>query len=338
MSSSDQQVCGLSTESWLRQVLNYLDKGMQCVLVTIVETKGSTPRNIGTQMIITADGIWQTIGGGALEFDLMAKARVMLVSSGSSAWGRDLIKVTLGPDMGQCCGGRLSLLLEKFGSTEESELKVIAAAADVNTKLVHPFVDSIPLRVAESLEQSNRSLVILPVDRRQVPLFIYGAGHVGRAVVPKLHGLGFDAFLVDVAASRFPANDGNGASHVVAKRPEIIAARAPSDALHLVMTHDHALDEVICHTLLSRGEFGFLGLIGSATKKARFVRRLGQAGVTPQMLKRLVCPIGIAEINGKAPSMVAMSVAAQLAMWQLANGNCWSEPHDPMSLSGVKDG
>ena len=153
MSSSDQQVCDLSTESWLRQVLNYLDKGMQCVLVTIVETKGSTPRNIGTQMIITADGIWQTIGGGALEFDLMAKARVMLVSSGSSAWGRDLIKVTLGPDMGQCCGGRLSLLLEKFGSTEEPELKVIAAAADVNTKWLRQAAPNRPSGVHQgSLE------------------------------------------------------------------------------------------------------------------------------------------------------------------------------------------
>ena len=102
MSSSDQQACGLSTESWLRQVVNFLEQGMQCVLVTIVETRGSTPRNIGAQMIVTADGIWQTIGGGALEFDLMARAKVMLSSSGSSAWDRDLVKVTLGPDMGQC--------------------------------------------------------------------------------------------------------------------------------------------------------------------------------------------------------------------------------------------
>ena len=338
MYSSDQQNPSLSTESWLSQVLNYLGQGMQCVLVTIVETKGSTPRNVGAQMIIRADGIWQTIGGGALEFDLMSRANVMLASSDSGAWGRDLIKVTLGPDMGQCCGGSLSLLLEKFGPTEEPALKAIAAAADVNTKLAHPFVSSIPLRVAEIVEQSNRSLVILPVDRRQVPLFIYGAGHVGRAVVPRLHGLGFDVFLVDVAASRFPANDGNAASHVVAQQPDIIAARAPADSVHLVMTHDHALDEAICHTILSRGEFGFLGLIGSATKKARFVRRLRQAGVTPQMMERLVCPIGIAEINDKAPNMVAMSVAVQLVLWLQATGNCRSESCEPMGVSGVKDG
>ena len=72
--------------------------------------------------------------------------------------------------------------------------------------------------------------------------------------------------------------------------------------------------------------------------KKPFVRRLRQAGITPQILERLVCPIGISEINGKSPSMVAISVAAQLAMWQLGTGNCWSETHDPMGLSGVKDG
>ena len=95
MYSSDQQNPSLSTESWLSQVLNYLGQGMQCVLVTIVETKGSTPRNVGAQMVITADEIWQTIGGGALEFDLMSRANVMLAGSGSGAWGRDFINCLL---------------------------------------------------------------------------------------------------------------------------------------------------------------------------------------------------------------------------------------------------
>ena len=87
------------------------------------------------------------------------------------------------------------------------------------------------------------------------------------------------------------------------------------------MTHDHALDEAICLAILSRGDFGFLGLIGSATKRARFVRRLRQAGVAPEHLDRLVCPIGITEISGKTPDMVALSVAAQLAIWQAAGNN-----------------
>ena len=337
MSNSNQQTHGLSAESWLCQVLGYLGRGMQCVLVTIVGAKGSTPRNVGAQMIVAIDGIWQTIGGGALEFDLMARARAMLVNSGSGAWSRELVKVTLGPDMGQCCGGSLSLLLEKFGPSEEPVLRSIAVAIDVKTRLVHPFVDSVPLRVAEGVEESSQSLIVLPVDRQQVPLFIYGAGHVGRAVVPRLHGLDFDVFLVDVAASRFPENVDNAASHVVAKQPEIIAARAPADAAHLVMTHDHALDEAICFAILSRGKFGFLGLIGSKTKKARFVRRLRQAGVAPQILERLVCPIGIAEISDKAPNMVALSIAAQLAIWQQIKGNRWPRSSDSIDIAGVRD-
>ena len=338
MSSCNQQIDGLSAESWLCQVLDYLRHGTQCVLVTIVEAKGSTPRNVGAQMIVAVDGIWQTIGGGALEFDLMARARAMLINSGSGAWSRELVRVTLGPDMGQCCGGSLSLLLEKFRPSEEPLLKSIAAAADVKSRLVHPFVDSISLRLAESFEQSNQSQIVLPIDYRQVPLFIYGAGHVGRAVAPKLLGLSFDIFLVDVAASRFPANDDNAVSHVVAKQPEIIAARAPADSAHLVMTHDHALDEAICFAILSREEFGFLGLIGSKTKKTRFFRRFRRAGIAPQMLERVVCPIGIAEINGKAPNMVAVSVAAQLAIWQQAKGNRWSGSSDSIDVAGVVDG
>ena len=226
MSNSNQQTHGLSAESWLCQVLGYLGRGMQCVLVTIVGAKGSTPRNVGAQMIVAIDGIWQTIGGGALEFDLMARARAMLVNSGSGAWSRELVKVTLGPDMGQCCGGSLSLLLEKFGPSEEPVLRSIAVAIDVKTRLVHPFIDSVPLRLAEGVED-RQSLIVLPVDRQQVPLFIYGAGHVGRAGA-EAPWLDFDVFLVDVAASRFPENVDNAASHVVAKQPEIIAARAPA--------------------------------------------------------------------------------------------------------------
>ena len=130
---------------------------MQCVLVTIVGAKGSTPRNVGAQMIVAIDGIWQTIGGGALEFDLMARARAMLVNSGSGAWSRELVKVTLGPDMGQCCGGSLSLLLENLGR-EEPVLRSIAVAIDVKTRLVHPFIDSVPLRGRRSYNRSQSLL------------------------------------------------------------------------------------------------------------------------------------------------------------------------------------
>tara|TARA_B100000003_G_C10897908_1_gene357963 strand:- start:708 stop:1427 length:720 start_codon:yes stop_codon:yes gene_type:complete len=233
--------------------------------------------------------------------------------------------------MGQCCGGSLSLLLEKFGPDEAAVLAGLAAAADTGTRLAHPLVAAIPLRKAKPGEQSAETMFVAPVDDGQRPLFIYGAGHVARAVVPRMIGLGFDLFLVDVVKSRFPPPNSHAATHVLAHHPETVAARAPASAVHLVMTHDHALDEAICLAILSRGDFGFLGLIGSATKRARFVRRLRQAGVAPEHLDRLVCPIGIAEISGKTPDMVALSVAAQLAIWHPAGNN--RQPLSPESVN-----
>jgi xanthine dehydrogenase accessory factor len=336
LSDLDHKISGLSSASWLGRVLTYLDHGTPAVLVTIVATKGSTPRNVGARMIVTADAIWQTIGGGALEFDVMATARAMLAKAGAGMWDRQLVKRVLGPDMGQCCGGSLSLLLEKFGPDEAVVLTGLAAAADAGTRLAHPVVAAIPLRQATPAEQSAETMFVAPIDDGQVPLFIYGAGHVARAVVPRMIGLGFDLFLVDLAESRFPPLDSHAATHVLARHPETVAVRAPADAVHLVMTHDHALDEAICLAILSRGDFGFLGLIGSATKRARFVRRLRQAGVAPERLDRLVCPIGIAEISGKAPDMVALSVAAQLAIWQQAGNNRQPVWRESISIVGGK--
>jgi xanthine dehydrogenase accessory factor len=337
LSDRDPKTSGLSSASWLGRVLTYLDHGTPVVLVTIVATKGSTPRNVGARMIVTADEIWQTIGGGALEFDMMATARAMLAKAGAGMWDRQLVKRVLGPDMGQCCGGSLSLLLEKFGPGEAVVLNGLAAAADTGTRLAHPVVAAIPLRQATPAEQSVETMFVAPIDDRQMPLFIYGAGHVARAVVPRMKGLGFDLFLVDVTESRFPPPGSHAATHVLARHPETVAARAPSGAVHLVMTHDHALDDAICLAILSRGDFGFLGLIGSATKRARFVRRLRQAGVAPERLDRLVCPIGIAEISGKAPDMVALSVVAQLAIWQQAGNNHHAVLRESISIVGARD-
>ena len=82
------------------------------------------------------------------------------------------------------------------------------------------------------------------------------------------------------------------------------------------MTQSHSLDEVICLQLLMRGDFAYLGLIGSKTKNARFQSRLGKAGIGKDMLARLTCPVGIDLVTGKQPVRVAISIAAQLAIWQ----------------------
>ena len=303
--------------SWLGKVLSELENGHDIVLATVTATKGSSPRNAGARMLITLKESWGTIGGGAVEFDIMARARKML-ANGDNGWERQHLTFALGPDMGQCCGGQMSILLEKFGNKQESDLRALSAAVTCKTILSHPLGSGPPL----SVEPISRVPAFsAPITPPLTPLFIYGAGHVSRALLPRLDGLGFEIFLVDIDDDRYPVDLGDKAQKLLAKAPEAIASHAPLEAAHLVMTHSHSLDEAICLELLTRGGFAFLGLIGSKSKRARFKKRLLEAGVSESMLELLVCPIGIDEITGKSPSYVALSIAAQLAIWQRFEGD-----------------
>ncbi len=156
--------------------------------------------------------------------------------------------------------------------------------------------------------------VIEPETQPPHPLYLYGAGHVGRAVVRALADLPFSITWVDVATDRFPAVIPPNAEPIIAADPAAIAAAAPDHALHLIMTFSHALDLSLTHAVLAK-DFSWAGLIGSATKRARFEKRLREAGVGEAALARLQCPIGIGGITGKEPAMIAISVAAQLAGW-----------------------
>ncbi len=303
--------------SWLGKVLSVLEDGHDIVLATVTATKGSSPRNAGARMLITLEECWGTIGGGAVEFDIMARARTMLVS-GDDGWERQHLTFALGPDMGQCCGGQMSLLLEKFSTKQESDLRALSGTVTCKTILSHPLDSGPPLSVEQI---SCMPAFSAPIKPPLTPLFIYGAGHVSRALLPRLDGLGFEIFLVDIDDDRYPADLGDKAEKLLAKAPEAIASHAPMGAAHLVMTHSHSLDEAICLEVLTRGGFAFLGLIGSKSKRARFTKRLLAAGVAESMLELLVCPIGIDEITGKSPSYVALSIAAQLAIWQGFEGD-----------------
>ena len=192
------------------------------------------------------------------------------------------------------------------------------------------------------------AFVIEPEPRPPHPLFLYGAGHVGRAVVRVLQDLPFAITWIDTAAYRFtdwaaapgttphpvPLAKGVGLivprnHHVnvsrdgirvcIAPNPAAIAAAAPPEALHLIMTFSHALDLAITAAVLARPH-AWAGLIGSATKRARFEKRLREAGIDERAIGRLNCPIGIGGITGKEPAMIAVSVAAQLAAWASAGG------------------
>jgi len=239
-----------------------------------------------------------------------------MLASDDDDWQRQHMTVILGPDMGQCCGGQMSLLLEKFTAKQAGALAALAQEDHHDHMLAHPLESGVPLTLKSAQSSFGDVVFMAPAMPRQTPLFIYGAGHVSRALIPRLDGLGFDIFLVDIEAARFADDLGDNVQKLLAKTPEKIALRAPQGAVHLVMTHSHSLDEAVCLQLLMRGDFAYLGLIGSKSKRARFAKRLAAAGVSPAMLDQLICPIGISEINGKSPAHVALSIAADLAIWQ----------------------
>ncbi|MFQ1702870.1 xanthine dehydrogenase accessory protein XdhC [Loktanella agnita] len=231
----------------------------ECIRITVVKTAGSVPRGPGTQMLVWADRIEGTIGGGALEWAAMAEARQML-GTGQSRQERT---IPLGPSLGQCCGGSVSLLWERTDSMVE------------------------------------------PAKR---PLWIYGAGHVGRAIIYVMAPLpDFYITWVDTAADRFPDTD---VTTLVAKDPAKAVRHAPDNADHLILTYSHDIDLALCHAVLSQ-DFHSAGLIGSATKWARFRSRLTTLGHSAAQISRIACPIGNPAL-GKHPAAIALGVATAM--------------------------
>ncbi len=143
-------------------------------------------------------------------------------------------------------------------------------------------------------------------------LWLFGAGHVGRAVANAVSPLGFAITWIDGRAGHFPEAPPPGVRTMALAMPELAVDEAPENTVFLVMTHSHPLDEAICEAVLRRGDFAYLGLIGSKTKRARFQKRLREAGIPPAMVMRMICPIGLPQIESKEPAAIAASVAADL--------------------------
>ncbi|WP_118137212.1 xanthine dehydrogenase accessory protein XdhC [Oceanicella sp. SM1341] len=298
------------------------------VRVVVTATGGSAPREAGAAMLVWHDGQEGTIGGGALEFEATARARALLDAPGP--WARAEAALALGPALGQCCGGSVKLLLERFGEAEADHLAALVRGgasmlARPTASGEAPLAGVAPphaplglqrlLRAARAGASGGSALVdggwaVEPVAGPGRPVVLYGAGHVGRALVHVLDGLPYRVLWVDSAAARFPERLPPHAERLVAANPADAVRHAPEEARHIVMTCSHALDLEICHRVLSRPS-GRLGLIGSASKAARFRSRLTALGHGPAALARLDCPIGDRAL-GKAPAAVALGIAAQM--------------------------
>jgi xanthine dehydrogenase accessory factor len=253
------------------------------IVVTVEQARGSTPRTTGTRMLVGAEHCAGTIGGGNLEFQAIATARALLAESADPdvPRSRHTRHYALGPSLGQCCGGAVDLSFERLDSA---------------------------------------MLACWPPTPARFHVALFGAGHVGRALVRILRTLPCSIDWIDERTDPQPggADDPPRAGDIaLVRRIAVDAAEAevatqPPGALYLVMTHRHDLDLAICAAVLARDDSRLLGVIGSDTKRARFLNRLAERGVPPEQRDRLVCPIGLPGIAGKEPEIIALSVAAQI--------------------------
>jgi xanthine dehydrogenase accessory factor len=330
---------------WLHALALCGERGHDAVLVRVLAGKGSTPRDAGAKMVVTADAIHGTIGGGELEFRAIEIARGLLRERGERAVRR----FALGASLGQICGGAAELAFERVPAAADwvralAEREAAGAARVLVTpeaagqagcliverngavwgSLGEAARDRVATQLARALLERGADAPqvaaldgggtvllepLLPIDFQIV---LFGAGHVGRALAKVLGTLPCRVTWVDSRAGEFPSELPANIVKRVTDSPLDAVREAPPGAYFLVLTHSHALDFELVAAILRREDFAYCGMIGSATKRRTFERGLAKQGVAAAALQRLTCPIGIAGVKGKEPATIAIAVAAQL--------------------------
>jgi len=285
-------------------------------------------------MVVTRAAQFGSVGGGNLEHQAIAQARKLLAEGTERYLLQDY---PLGPLLGQCCGGHARVLIESLGPEASGWLGHVANAEDpmqIRTRLLDggrigpravERADGAALSPApvQLVAEDGRPLEgrkaaradcagVLEIVRPETEtLVLFGAGHVGQALAHILKLLPFRVLWRDDRADAFPAEPGARFDAGPIGDPGAAVAAAPPGALYLVMTHNHDLDYRLVEAILGRGDYRYCGLIGSRTKRARFEKRLREAGLAPT-LGDLVCPIGAQGPRSKAPEAIAVATAAEL--------------------------
>lgn len=248
-------------KSWLRAQMQCEQQGHAYVLVTVCEVQGSTPRSVGAKMLVTHDGLFDSIGGGHLEHKAVQYAR-HLMQQDNEHNQLHMQDYALGASLGQCCGGTVKLMFEQ-------------------------------------------------VPCSPMPVVVFGAGHVGRALVPLLAQLPVAVTWIDGRYDMLPKQIPIGVQCVHEEYPVDAIADCRAGSCFLIMTHHHGLDLQLSESALQRGDANYVGVIGSRTKAAKFRRRLQDKGLSDSM-SVFACPMGDGQITGKLPMEIAVSVAAQV--------------------------
>jgi len=296
-------------------ILNHLDKATEAsVLVCVSRVKGSAPREAGTAMLVTESQCIGTIGGGRLEYKAIEIAHETLDNVAHSAVEGHARSFPLGAGLGQCCGGLVELYFEVVFPGSLWVKPLIKKLKNDGEAVLH-----LPIN-ADNRNKKLQAGVDIPLNNNEFHLVIFGAGHVARALVNFLLPLPCSITWVDErdemwtpeSLSSLPIPLPEKINPVCCDSPEAEVAHAPVNSYFLVMTHNHSLDQKLCELILKRNDFHHLGMIGSRSKRLTFEKRLVQRGINQQQLARMICPIGLPGIIGKAPEIVALSVAAEL--------------------------
>ena len=298
-----------------RRIIESIEAEGAAALVSLVKTEGSSPREAGARMVVRPSGGFHgTIGGGELEWRALDEALKALRSGRRAALRR---VIALGPELGQCCGGRVEWRVETFDARDVKALAPLLPAEragpfEVIAQLAADGHIERMIGTGQSGEPLTRDGWRERFGDDVVAVYLFGAGHVGRALALALAPLPFVVRWIDPRAEAFPERAPPNATLVNAADPAAELASAPDGAFVVVMTHSHPLDLAIVDAALGQERFGYVGLIGSATKRARFLSQMRAAGRSEAQLAKLTCPIGVPGVEGKEPSVIAASVAAQL--------------------------
>lgn len=306
------------TPVWSR-ILDGLDRHGRVAMVTVAATRGSAPREAGARLIVHPDGTFTgTIGGGTLEWKAIAIAQAALANPNASK--AETRGFALGPELGQCCGGKVELIVELIeGDTRGQAADFARREAEgwLTTRGRLSPERGVVREIAETGMPPGAATFAAGTlsegfgdDRRR--LILFGAGHVGRALVLALAPLPFAVTWVDPRPDAFPAHvPGNVTLRELGDPTDALAA-ALDGSFVLVMSHSHQLDLALVSAALSDPRFPYVGLIGSKSKRARFEKRLAAAGIAASRIAELVCPIGVDGVRSKAPAVIAAATATEL--------------------------
>ena len=279
------------------QLIDCSAKGEQTMLVVVANAKGSVPREAGASMIVSAERATGTIGGGHLELKSIEIARSLIAVAATCATVRQF---PLGPALGQCCGGAVEIAFVRIADSDRAwlhELREIERSGGTFT-------------LRRTLDTGAE--LALPLTFNPWHVCVFGAGHVGKAIVDVLGALPCAVTWIDSRDAQFPATVPANAAIIETDSPADEVRRIPSGADVLVLTHSHALDLEICAALIARDDLAYIGVIGSETKATTFRKRFEQRGRSGTEIARMICPIGLAALNSKHPGVIAVGVAADL--------------------------